>query len=63
MPVEDESNSGVFVDDVSEERDDRMSGTDEDEYVDPHAADYMDFPEDNDIKEPHISADEEESVT
>ena len=61
-PVEDDSNFSDFIDDVGEEHDDRSSGTDEEEYVDPHAADYMDFPEGNDIEELHVSANEEEPV-
>ena len=62
-PVEDEVNVSKFLDDVAEERDDRMTGTDEEEeYVDPHAADYTDFPEGVDLDESHVSADEEEQV-
>ena len=49
------------LDNVTEERDDRMTGTDEEEeYIDPHAADCTDLPEGADFDETRVSANEED---
>jgi hypothetical protein len=45
---------------ITQERDDRMTGTDKEEYIDPHATDCVDPPEGVDFDETCISADEED---
>lgn len=55
--VEEEDRPTNLPNDVTE---DRMTGSDDDEYIDPLAADYTDFPEDNDFDDNHISVNEEE---
>jgi hypothetical protein len=57
-PVEKENTPTNLPDHIAE---DRMTGSDdEDEYIDPHAADYTDIPEDIDFDNTHISVNEEE---
>ena len=57
-PVEEENTPTNLTDHIAE---DRMTGSDdEDEYIDPHAADYTDIPEDIDFDNTHISVNEEE---
>ena len=61
-PVKDEINISNLLDNVAEECNDKMTGTDKEEYVDLHTADYTNFPKGLDLNELHISADEEEQV-
>ena len=57
-PVEEENTPTNLTDHIAE---DRMTGSDdEDEYIDPHAADYTDIPKDIDFDNSHISVNEEE---
>jgi hypothetical protein len=57
-PVEEENTPTNLTDHIAEDR--MTSSDDEDEYIDPHAADYMDIPEDIDFDNTHISVNEEE---
>ena len=60
VPVEEKNTPRYSPDDITEEHDDRMTGTDEEEYIDLHATDCMDPPEGVNFDETHISADEED---
>jgi hypothetical protein len=60
VPVKEQISVRDFVDDIAEEGDDRSSQTEE--YIDPHTANYADFPKGDEVEEPGVGVDDEDET-